>query len=126
MSSLMISSCSSPPRRYLAVIAHTGVVTLLTVHQPSKSVFDLVDDVLLLGSDGSLEFSGSKADAIAHYSTPPLSLAFPNDANPADILIDAVTTTSRDGAVDADVNFEKSIVIQPRRSSVAFQESECV
>lgn len=108
------------------MIARTGVVTLLTVHQPSKSVFDLIDDVLLLGSDGSLEFSGSKADAIAHYSAPPHSLSFPNDANPADILIDAVTTTSRDGAVDVDVNHKKSIVIQPRRSSVAFQESEYV
>jgi ABC-type multidrug transport system ATPase subunit len=79
----------------LSAIAKTGVVTLLTVHQPSKSVFDLVDDVILLATDGSLAFSGPTSEAITFFGSAPFNIAFPEDENPADILIEAVSTQTR-------------------------------
>eukprot|EP00038_Savillea_parva_P030717 m.79660 g.79660 ORF g.79660 m.79660 type:complete len:1404 (+) comp9307_c0_seq1:41-4252(+) len=90
------STAASVVMEYLSAIAKTGVVTLLTVHQPSKSVFDLVDDIILLSSDGSLAFSGPTDQAIDFFKSAPFFVDFPDNENPADTLIEAVSSKTRD------------------------------
>eukprot|EP00035_Acanthoeca_spectabilis_P004186 m.100041 g.100041 ORF g.100041 m.100041 type:complete len:1366 (-) comp12475_c0_seq12:70-4167(-) len=115
------STAASVVMEYLSGIAKTGVVTLLTVHQPSKSVFDLVDDVILLGADGSLAFSGPTSDAMSFFSAEPFNIVFPADENPADILIEAVSGLSRNTT-----GIKTNVVVeQPlRRISAMYRESD--
>jgi hypothetical protein len=112
----------------LADIAKSGIVTLATMHQPSKSVFDLVDDVILLAADGSLAFSGPTSEAVGFFAAPPFNTPFPEDKNPADVLIEAVSEQVHDDApTDVDVIFVAATKVeQPKFQRIveAYDQSD--
>jgi len=64
-----------------------GVVCVMTIHQPSTSVFAKLDDLYLL-EQGRLVFSGNLLDADAYFRE--LGFSKPRGENPADFYLDLV------------------------------------
>lgn len=87
--------------KHIKEIAKTGIVVVLTIHQPSMEVFSILDDIVLLSTNGTLAFSGSITAAQIHFSK--LLGNFPSEGNVADILIEAVSnsTSSENGLVNS-------------------------
>lgn len=51
----------------LTTFAHRGRTVLCTIHQPSSSIFDEFDRIILV-ADGRIAFAGTKAAAIDFFS----------------------------------------------------------
>ena len=46
----------------LASLTQTGTAVLITIHQPRPDVFNLMQRVLILSSEGQMVFSGKPAE----------------------------------------------------------------
>jgi ABC-type multidrug transport system ATPase subunit len=90
----------------LRKLADLGLTVVCVLHQPRKSIFELIDDVLLLGNGGRLVYSGPRKKATKYFNT--VGFEMPDDMmNPADWLTDVVAGEVRNrvhkslmGAVD--------------------------
>jgi ABC-type multidrug transport system ATPase subunit len=74
--------------KYLATVAKaTNVAVIMTIHQPSALVFEMLDDLFLL-EKGKIVYGGSIEDSQDYFS----SIGFPNpqQINPADYYLDLV------------------------------------
>ena len=81
-----------------------GLITVTTIHQPSKLIWDRVDDLALLVKGGKLAYMGEIGEdsktVLSHFAT--LSGRTPPDqVNPADFVLSAVASVSIDDAVGA-------------------------
>lgn len=59
-----------------------------TLHMPRSSIFELIDDLMLL-ADGKLIYSGSREKVLAYFES--LGYSCPVNDNPADFIIDLVS-----------------------------------
>ncbi|CAE7391918.1 ABCG23, partial [Symbiodinium microadriaticum] len=74
--------------RYLSTVAKaTKVAVIMTIHQPSALVFDMLDDLLLL-EKGKLVYGGSIEDAAEYFTS--IGYSNPDRINPADYYLDLV------------------------------------
>ena len=74
--------------QYLAKVAKSmNIAVIMTIHQPSALVFDMIDDLFLLEM-GNLVFGGSLADANAYFAS--IGLTNPEKINPADYFLDLI------------------------------------
>ncbi len=74
--------------KYIAHVAKfTDTIVILTIHQPSKIVFELLEDMILL-ENGRLGYFGTRVDAQDYFKS--LGVNCPHRANPADIYADLV------------------------------------
>ncbi len=74
--------------KYIAHVAKfTNTVVILTIHQPSKIVFELLEDMILM-ENGRLGYFGTRVDAQHYFES--LGVNCPHRANPADIYADLV------------------------------------
>ncbi len=74
--------------KYIAHVAKfTDTIVILTIHQPSKIVFELLEDMILL-ENGRLGYFGTRVDAQHYFGS--LGVNCPHRANPADIYADLV------------------------------------
>ena len=73
------------------VTRRTGVICLMTIHQPSSALFSSLDDLLLLSKGKTAFFGpiGAVGDYFAGHS-----LAPPGDSNPADWYLDLMNDQS--------------------------------
>lgn len=85
--------------RFLRKLSEVGQAVLVTIHQPSASLFAQFDTLLLLAAGGKTVYSGSigeKAQTVkgyfARYGAP-----CPVDVNPAEHMIDVVSGSSSQG-----------------------------
>lgn len=69
-------------------LAQKGHTVVVSIHQPSGSVFNLCDDLILL-SQGSLVYAGSAADATDHFAS--LGYAVPANTNPAEHYLQLIS-----------------------------------
>ena len=70
---------------YLVQVAKaTKVAVLLTIHQPSAMVFEMLDDLLLL-ADGKVVYNGSIASASSYFTS--VGYTNPEGINPADYFL---------------------------------------
>lgn len=81
-----------------------GLITLATIHQPSKAIWDAFDDILLLSKGGKVAYMGEMGDesrkVLDHFSA--LSTVDPPaSCNPADFVLECLTDVSPDTAVSA-------------------------
>lgn len=78
-------------------LARTGVAVVFSIHQPRSRIYDVFDRVLLLNSAGETAYFGPATHALAFFAE--MGLPCPAPGNPADYLIDAVSTppTGEDG-----------------------------
>jgi ABC-type multidrug transport system ATPase subunit len=71
--------------KYLADIAKTtNIAIILTIHQPSGLVFEMLDDLMLL-ENGRVVYKGVLRDAQNYFST--LGFTNPHQVNPADYYL---------------------------------------
>ena len=91
-----------------------GLITLVTIHQPSRKMFESFDDLLLLAKGGKVSYCGELGERsktlLGHFSIlsgeePPASV------NPADYVLTVLDNGSPDGAVSAfkDTDLSKDI-----------------
>lgn len=85
--------------RFLRKLSGVGQAVLVTIHQPSASLFAQFDTLLLLAAGGKTVYSGSIGenaqtvkDYFARYGAP-----CPIDINPAEHMIDVVSGSSSQG-----------------------------
>jgi ABC-type multidrug transport system ATPase subunit len=72
--------------QYLSVVAKaTNVAVIMTLHQPSGLVFEMLDDLFLLES-GKVVYSGSIRTAVNYFSS--IGYDNPESINPADYYLD--------------------------------------
>ncbi|ORY27081.1 ABC transporter [Naematelia encephala] len=74
---------------FLRKLAAAGQAVLCTIHQPSASLFDRFDQLLLLKQGGKMVYFGAIDDLQAYFSKHGLDI--PNDVNPAERMIDIVS-----------------------------------
>ena len=81
-----------------------GLITLVTIHQPSRKMFESFDDLLLLAKGGKVSYFGELGESsetlLSHFSTlsgekPPASV------NPADYVLSVLDNGSPDNAISA-------------------------
>ncbi|XP_074102486.1 protein scarlet-like [Cotesia typhae] len=77
----------------LTTFAHRGRTVLCTIHQPSSSIFDEFDRIILV-ADGRIAFAGTKAAAIDFFSKQ--GYECPSNYNPADFLVATLAITPRE------------------------------
>ncbi|KAG1696984.1 Protein white [Nymphon striatum] len=70
--------------RTLKTLASTGKTVICTIHQPSSEIFELIDNVLLMG-EGKVAFLGTKDGAHEFFSQH--GLKCPIHYNPADFFV---------------------------------------
>jgi hypothetical protein len=76
----------------------TGVpprTIIATVHQPSRTMFDMLDDVMLLGPSGRVAYCGPAAQAATHFAAN--GLPCPQDCNPPDHFLRILGSESTAG-----------------------------
>eukprot|EP00931_Biecheleriopsis_adriatica_P041446 TRINITY_DN23686_c0_g1_i1.p1 TRINITY_DN23686_c0_g1~~TRINITY_DN23686_c0_g1_i1.p1 ORF type:complete len:1139 (+),score=184.49 TRINITY_DN23686_c0_g1_i1:38-3418(+) len=69
--------------------ASLGSTVVAVIHQPRYETLRLFDDLILLAYGGCLVFAGPTEAAVEHFRTR-LHVIFPQDTNPADVLLDAI------------------------------------
>jgi ATP-binding cassette subfamily G (WHITE) protein 2 len=116
----------------LKKLASAGRTIICTIHQPSRDLFDLFDDLLVLTNEGDLGYFGPASEAVSFFEiqcgTIPAGLA-----NPAEYLLKVVSgSRSEDNTVAFREEHKKSISVvyqihmtpeQVRANSQKFKES---
>lgn len=78
----------------LRSLARTGVVVIFSIHQPRSRIYEVFDRVLLLNGVGETAYFGLAAQAPSFLVEIGLTCAY--TSNPADYLLDAVSTPPAD------------------------------
>jgi len=71
-----------------------GTTVISVIHQPRYETLCLFSDLVLLATGGSLVYAGSAGDAAANFQRH-LKVSFPQNANPADVLLDLIQPPDR-------------------------------
>jgi ABC-type multidrug transport system ATPase subunit len=74
---------------FLRKLADAGQSVLVTIHQPSASLFAVFDSLLLLKAGGKTVFFGDTATMPEYFAAH--GIPFPRDVNPAEYMIDVVS-----------------------------------
>ncbi|KAJ3387184.1 hypothetical protein HDU92_002060 [Lobulomyces angularis] len=89
----------------LVALAKKGKTICISIHQPSSTIFELFDEILLL-SKGEQIFFGTPDQSVKHFTN--LNISFPSEANPADWLLDISTDNiQEENLIDRNLNFSK-------------------
>jgi hypothetical protein len=81
---------------YLVTVAKaTNVAVIMTIHQPSALVFDMLDDLLILET-GRVVYGGSLTSADAYFAS--VGYDNPEKLNPADYFLELVMTPPAEGS----------------------------
>eukprot|EP00519_Triparma_laevis_P004126 CAMPEP_0182507242 /NCGR_PEP_ID=MMETSP1321-20130603/22733_1 /TAXON_ID=91990 /ORGANISM="Bolidomonas sp., Strain RCC1657" /LENGTH=920 /DNA_ID=CAMNT_0024713101 /DNA_START=324 /DNA_END=3083 /DNA_ORIENTATION=- len=73
----------------LRKLADLGLTVVCVLHQPRVSIFNMLDDVILLGLGGKLVYSGPRRKATTYFKTMGFEMPL-GSLNPADWLTDVV------------------------------------
>ncbi|KAK2626262.1 hypothetical protein QTJ16_004524 [Diplocarpon rosae] len=83
--------------RFLRKLADVGQAVLVTIHQPSAQVFSQFDTLLLLGNGGRVAYfgdtGGKNAQTVKDFFAKNGAPACPIDTNPAEYIIDIVSSS---------------------------------
>jgi ABC-type multidrug transport system ATPase subunit len=70
-------------------LAREGLTIAAVIHQPRFEIFEMFDDVLILGKGGQTVFQGAVSECRAYFES--LGFVIPSNGNPADFIMDIVT-----------------------------------
>lgn len=93
--------------RLLRQLSRMGVTITLIIHQPRREIFNCLDDIILL-EKGRQIYQGPRADLRSHFES--LGHSFSNVSNPADLIIDVISTGkaySKEATVPQSAKIEK-------------------
>jgi ABC-type multidrug transport system permease subunit len=87
---------------------HYGLITLATIHQPSKQIWDAFDDVCLLVRGGRVAYMGECGEnsrtVLAHFESM-TGVTPPDGCNPADYCLNLLSSVD---VKESEINFQKS------------------
>ncbi len=99
-----------------------GVCTVIcTIHQPQRKIFDMFDNLILM-KKGRIIYQGSCSKSIIFLAN--IGLICPEETNPADFLIEAISSTGDDTADALDANAKKEVPIDLTLGSNLLFESK--
>lgn len=81
-----------------------SLITVATIHQPSKRIFSTFDDVLFLTKGGKMTYMGESVTVLDHFGSLANSSA-PEECNPSDFCLGVIDQLTPD---DARAGFERS------------------
>jgi ABC-type multidrug transport system ATPase subunit len=81
----------------LRSISRLGVTTIAIIHQPRQEVFESIDNLLLLGN-GQQIYAGETKEVTTYFHK--LNFSFPQNRNPADVLMDIATGSGQQYSED--------------------------
>ena len=90
----------------LSELTAAGRTIIVTIHQPSSTIFGLFDRIILL-KDGNLIASGSRDDIVGHFSR--RGHHVPPNTNPADFILHILSGVMTDNQPDISNNALPSI-----------------
>jgi ABC-type multidrug transport system ATPase subunit len=73
----------------LRKLSRSGLTVAAVIHQPRYEIFEMFDDVLILGKGGQTVFQGPVEECVPYFQS--LGYEAPAQGNPADFVIDAVS-----------------------------------
>jgi len=79
----------------LRSLADQGKTIILTIHQPRREAFDMIDNIILLAKGGHLAYFGSTTIDTVQYFEDKVQKKCPITTNPADFIMDAMDGASK-------------------------------
>lgn len=73
----------------LRKLSRSGLTIAAVIHQPRYEIFEMFDDVLILGKGGQTVFQGAVGSCMDYFAS--LGFDMPVHGNPADFLMDVVS-----------------------------------
>lgn len=97
------ATAASSMMRTLKAVARLGITVVVIIHQPRTEIFDLFDNLILLGN-GQTIYEGTQAEVQGYFED--FGFHFPQHSNHGDIITDIITGNGRDyksmGEIDKD------------------------
>ncbi|KAH6895532.1 hypothetical protein B0T10DRAFT_587006 [Thelonectria olida] len=100
------ATAASSIMRTLKAIARLGISIIVIIHQPRAEIFELFDNLILLGN-GQTIYEGPQAQATPYFES--VGFHFPEHSNHADIITDIITGNGRDYKPTGDISKETLI-----------------
>lgn len=72
------------------IAVQKNVAVVCTIHQPRSSIWNVFDDIMLLGPGGHVIYHGPRDQVVPYFSG--IGYPCPKDTNPAEFLIDLVSS----------------------------------
>ncbi|KAJ4269974.1 hypothetical protein NW762_001646 [Fusarium torreyae] len=100
------ATAASSIMRTLKAIARLGISIIVIIHQPRSEIFDLFDNLILLGNGQSI-YEGKQIESQEYFES--MGFQFPEHSNHADIITDIITGNGREYNNKGDVSKEALI-----------------
>lgn len=100
------ATSASSIMRTLKALARLGISVIVIIHQPRSEIFDLFDNLILLGN-GQTIYEGRQAEAKRYFEN--VGFQFPDYTNQGDVVTDIITGNGRDYKRSGDISKEALI-----------------
>ncbi|KAJ4138292.1 hypothetical protein NW768_002113 [Fusarium equiseti] len=100
------ATAASSIMRTLKAIARLGISIIVIIHQPRTEIFDLFDNLILLGN-GQTIYEGPQSESQTYFES--MGFQFPEHSNHGDVITDIVTGNGREYNSMGDVSKEALI-----------------
>ncbi|GKT47666.1 putative Xaa-pro aminopeptidase [Colletotrichum spaethianum] len=87
------ATAASSMMRTLKAVARLGITVIVIIHQPRTEIFDLFDNLILLGN-GQTIYEGPQRHAQDYFEG--MGYNFPEHSNHGDVITDIITGNGRD------------------------------
>ncbi|KAK1987777.1 hypothetical protein LZ30DRAFT_756446 [Colletotrichum cereale] len=87
------ATAASSMMRTLKAVARLGITVIVVIHQPRTEIFDLFDNLILLGN-GQIVYEGHQHEVQDYFEG--LGFTFPKHSNHGDVITDIITGNGRD------------------------------
>lgn len=72
------------------IAVEKNIAVVCSIHQPRSSIWNVFDDILLMGPGGHVIYHGPRSEVLPYFAS--IGHVCPGDTNPAEFLIDLVST----------------------------------
>ena len=86
------ATAASSIMKTLKALSKLGMTIVVIIHQPRVEIFEMIDDLILLGN-GRIIFQGLESQAASYFTS--LGFQFPDHSNAGDIITDIITGNGR-------------------------------
>ncbi|KAM0297798.1 hypothetical protein HYE67_003282 [Fusarium culmorum] len=100
------ATAASSIMRTLKAIARLGISIIVIIHQPRTEIFDLFDNLILLGN-GQTIYEGPQIESQTYFES--MGFQFPEHSNHGDVITDIITGNGREYNNVGDVSKEALI-----------------
>jgi len=121
------ATAASSIMRTLKALARLGISVIVIIHQPRMEIFDMIDDLVLLGN-GQIIYEGPEREVQQFFEK--VGFQFPQHANYGDVVTDIITGNGRPYKKIGDISKDALIAhwagLQAARETKADQPTSAV